>query len=259
MIEFALVAFLAQDESAEEIFKRIEKNILEADTLRIRFDYGTENRRLPDPECGAKRGGSWGTLVLKVGDMLIFEERACSGRLGEFQRRLVSDGSKLSQAYTFYKPDGTKSESSRPVEVPERDKPRNLSENVRVAFARAGSIGVKNIVWKVMESPKNHTPDARDLYRVSNFSKGREEGDKKSLSYKLTISRPALTPIGRMESSEIVTLWYEAKSFRLLKRSDYLEDQKEGATIVMLFDEYEEFVVNEPIPDNKFSVQPLSK
>src|SRR5206468_3393394 len=112
---------------------------------------------LPEPECGARRGGSWGTIVLKGDDRAFYEEWACSGG-NEVQTMKVANGERLYQIATVRQPDGS-TFKSRGVEEMECASPRGrVGENLRVAFARSGRSGVDWVLSMLLESTEKRTP-----------------------------------------------------------------------------------------------------
>lgn len=245
-------ASTAQDEdskeTAEEVFRKIGKAIDEANTLRVRFDWGGEGRYLPNKECGSRRGGSWGSIVLKASGRFIYEEWGCSGP-NEVQTTKISNGERICQASTVHQPDGTK-RKSRSEEKLERNTPKDLVENLRLVFLRVGSVGINWVLSGVMESPETYTPDYRELCRVSDFIKGVDGKGGAFVKYKLSTKSPE----GRQFSDSIVVLWYESKTYRLLKRAQYPNADYGKKDAIVWFDDYKEFAINEDFPDSRFTL-----
>ncbi len=234
-----------QEETAEDVFQKLEKTILESKTLTTQFDWGRDSRHLPDKECGARRSGSWGSIVLKDLGMVVFKEWGCSGP-NEILSARISNGGRICQMSTAHQPDGTK-RRSRAEDEKERDTPKGLGENLRVAFLRSGSRGAGWILSMVMESPESTTPDARNLFQVANLSKGVDTSGS-YLKYRLSTRSPS----GPDVHQSIITLWYEPKTYRLLKRSKCNEEDVGKKDAIVWFDEYEQFDLNAQVPDTNF-------
>ncbi len=235
-------------ESAEKAFSHIEKIMAEARTLRLRYDWGLKDRLTPDPRCGARRTGSWGSLILSEPSRLYYENWGCSGSHGEVQHVIASAGERISQGRLIHSYEGTKRKVLLQG-LPERDLPKDVSGNLRIAFARAGFMGVSNILGVITLDPGNQCPRSVDVYRVSDFGYGRSAKGNKCLTYKLSVSRDDGT-----QFQDIVSLWYDPNTYKPVSRSMYMfggTNHDERSRIVY-FEDYEELVLNEEVSDNKF-------
>lgn len=243
---------MTQAESAEDTFKKIEKTILEAKTLRISFDYGRPGCHAAIGECGARRGGKWGSLVLKAGNKVYFEEWACSGRDREVQEFVISDGVKMVNRALLHTPEGT-TKSNRPIAIPERTGPKDLDENLRIAFARSGQFGVHVLLGELVAAADATVTDARKAFTPSEWTHGAEEKGLKTLTYKLTVERMS----GKVKFEERRTIWYDPKTLRIAqhRKGEVGPDAGTEREIVYL-DVFEKFDVNPEIDDSRFCTDP---
>src|SRR5258706_160786 len=189
----ALLLFQAQ--TAEDTFQKIEESVSRAKCARVRFQW--EGMSGKEADCRVEASGC---VVLKQGNKVhlaaTITEKAQSSEL-----KVVSDGTSVK----------TKLGAKRTLESPT---PRNLEAGLRAALHRLGAMQAVLIAHKVCMMETGDQEEALDMGKkppLSEFKPGPDDGDSKTLTYKITPDGP--------NSVAEVKLWYAPDTYRLVKRT----------------------------------------
>lgn len=215
---------LLQDKSAEDTLKAIEESIGKAKTVGLKFKVEVT----PKGEGEDKKSDAEGSVLVKEGNKVLI---AMKGRQAgkEMEVLVVSDGSKLRIAFR---------DQGEP-----KDTPQNFKDWVSVSIARVGGAGTFGMVGLLGGGDKRPPPDLRELLQLSEVAHGENDGNARTLTYRVTYADANQT--------FDVRLWYEPKSLKLLKRTLAVKSRASQTDVVETYDDY---VLGADIPDEKFKL-----
>jgi WD40 repeat protein len=210
---FVIAAVLACQETAEDAFKKIEENVLSANTIRASWHEDQIKRR---GDADWKASGGVGRLILKQGNKVICADaRPVLGM--EHHIEFVTNGV---QAWSGGSPGG----AQPPVECP---------KNVEAQFRRM-LVHFYPLIF--LFNPA--TTDVAKAYQVSELKQGPDEGKIRTITFALLF----------MENSKFTEkLWYDPETHRILRREIIAPD---GRRYLISFDE---FTLGDDIKDELFS------
>jgi hypothetical protein len=220
-----ILGFL-DSQAALETFKKIDKKVEMAKTLRIRFKDTQEGTK-------SQRGDS-GILLLHSGDRASYSQDGSTG--SHFWS--VSDGVRVQNS----RPQMLYDEGiTGPVPIEIRPLPKDLGKNLKVLSSRAGFLlpGVAKSAFGALADP-----GLSKLLQVSRFRQGGADGQSNTLKYRLTV--------GESDSSFEVTLWYDPKSLQVLKRS--MASVRDDGTPLTMIETYDEFTLDADVDDGEFRI-----
>ena len=227
----ALPLLAAQEESAEQVFKKIEEAIKGAKTLSVKLE-GYVSAHASVRRSGLRRYGPntvHATLLLKEGDKARLSIRKPFRWEDE---RLVP----------FYS-DGTKAKCD--PDEGAWDAPKGINTFFRIAITRAGLSHLRTMMSRILsDEDLKKLPDPNTFLKVSDVKYGDDDGQAKTLTYKLKS--------GKGDEPILVRLWYDPKTYGLLKRT--LKGQ--GRDRSWIIETYKSFDMNGDIPDEKFTLPP---
>jgi outer membrane lipoprotein-sorting protein len=216
-----------QGESAEETFKKIEASIEKAKTISIAFTVdGKGAKEGPDRELKAK-----GTFLLKEGG--IFN---CSVKL-------MRQGQEEETTLVF---DGTRTSVRRDQGDPMlSDVPKAHRGSAITLLARLGAF-MSGLMPRGAGGPEE---DIKKVLEVKDFKAGEDDNEAKTLLFTAQINVPG----GARTPAFDCRLWYDPKTFKLFKRTITI---RQGTDVEgTMTESYTEYVINAPIPDEKFKVE----
>ncbi len=212
----AAAVLLLQDPSPEEVFRRIEKSLATAATVRVRYKT----------QCAVSHKGKVirnemsGLLLLKEGKRLFHRFKAQQDGK-EVETTTVSDGKWISLGSP---------------KTPIRTVPLHCS-NPRTAIAFGGHWGVIGLTNGMKET------DYSKILKASNFRLSEAEGEVRTLSYDLTADD--------VKATSKVTVWFNMKSLALSRQR---LDRQIGSNMLFFDERYEEFSLQSEIPDSTFAL-----
>jgi outer membrane lipoprotein-sorting protein len=247
---------LVQDKTAEEIFKKIEEMIEQADSISIRLKY----RMILDSGKGLPTKEEETTAVIllnKENKVVVSVEPSPMFDGGRSDMKVLSDGDRL-----VVTDESGKTASGTT--------PKSLGTGFKTILARMGYFGAQ---WLVPRSPRlpppviggqnpaklapkeEKDPDLkkfleRDLkkdFQITDLKAFTEDGEH-LLRYSLKQ--------GKGEALEM-TLWYDPKTYKPLKRRYVLAGL--GTLSIVQLETYVEFSTNADIPDEKFKLPEQKK
>jgi outer membrane lipoprotein-sorting protein len=233
MILLLTVALLLQEKTAEETFKTIEETITKAKTLRVKFEI---SRKIGEESADAS-----GTLLLKEGNKARLEVTVAFSNGALLKQIIVSDGTNVK----FTAPVGDDQ-----FALVQKKAPDYLLR----------SLYVTTLKLPLLDSSMMTTGSGEGLNDLSNYAAVREfkhgEADKEGnlLLYKGVLDFTGRGNFKNQAASFEVKLWYEPKTCIPRKRQLTL---KLGTVIGTTTETYEHFVLNEDIPNEKFSLTKL--
>jgi len=222
---FLFAVLFLQDEEAQETFKKIEERIGQAQSLRIKFHSGEDMFQ--------SRNKSSGVLLLQSGNRVRYTENPST----RSETWSVSDGQRVQSSRSRLYDEGI----TGPVPNGIAPVPRELEKNLKDLVSRAGCTlwGIASVACQ-----GKMNSDFSKWVRVSRFKSGENDGEAKTLSY--------LLEIGQKPRLFNVTLWFDPKSFELLKRKTVFE--MDGGNQVTVMETYDEFTFDAEIPDEMFTL-----
>jgi outer membrane lipoprotein-sorting protein len=195
MSPFLALCVLLQANPAEEVFKKIEESLNAAKVVRIHFVWNGTTKSDAEGKVDAK-----GDVLLKEGNrvnlMASVTERAQTSEL-----RIVSDGS-------------TVKSKLGPKRMIECETPEHFEAGLKKALQRLGAMQAVLIAHKICMLDPAEQEEALDLGKrppISDFRAGPDDGQWKTLTYKITPDGP--------DSVAEVRLWYLPEGYKLVKRT----------------------------------------
>jgi len=220
------VALLLQDKAAEETFNKIEEAIQKAKTLSFKYKFELAVN-------GQKRTTQGnGAVILKEGSKFNVTG-ALVGTGPKVGFELVSDGAKMVRA--------------RFGADPPTDLPSNMNRLMAIQIARLGV--AKAFFFPSVqdgEKDKKEETDLKNIFKMSGLKSGEDDQDGKTLTYTLKV----LHELGSAD----VKVWYDPKTFKLLKRTLGVREHLESPVGATLVETYEEFTLNVDVPDGTFTL-----
>jgi hypothetical protein len=207
---------------AEREFRRIERALLEAKSLRVRFQRSAE---LQDPNVGVEKVQTAGVLLLKEGSRMALTLREARGaeqpKTWAVEWRYTCDGSQ-SQAKLLVN-QGKQSLKNMPIP------PKDLNAKLALSLARE-SLAVPTSIFATA------LDDLQKRLDVSEFSKAVDASGQSVLRYR----------VGVYEAS----LVYDPRTLVPLKR---VLTCKGVGTFTEIYDECS---LDVPLPDEQFRILP---
>jgi outer membrane lipoprotein-sorting protein len=214
---FALLA-LGQEMNADETFRKIEETIRKAGTVAVRFSC--ESARRGDE----KKVSASGELLLKEGNKCSYRFHKKVPGEGEVSVSIVSDGT---TTQTRVNGALTREAATRDVQN------RRLS----MFLARSG-LFVYQLLPALFPGIRRGGP--LETLEIVDAAHGKEEDSARTVRYDLKVP-------GQEGPAIRVTLFYEARTFKPLKRVVTIED-------LTITETYESFVTDSDLPDEKFAL-----
>ncbi|GEM_PF-2941507 len=217
MLHLALVlGMAAQENQAEELFKKLEKKFAEAKSVTLGFKLDMVDKRTKEEE---KKSAVEGTIRAKSGDRFIMD---------------VTIRDKGEDDKFFARSDG-KTLRIRSGDRPEKEEkyPKGMSRFLTGATIRSG-------VFVLQSMGREEAPDPAEYLKVSDFSMN--EGGRvevKVVMYTLTVD-------GKKAS---VSLWLDTEKLVPVQRKVRIEGD-EGR--IMTFEEHYTKVSTDEVPDAEF-------
>ena len=225
-------------ETAEETFKKIEEAIEHANTISVRMIYQRGDSvlgKVDEEEQNQKIGC---TMLLKEGNKINISAQRSWIFTGPTDLSVISDGTRMHVTDAL---GITKSGES----------PKGLTAGFRTILSRVGYFGSQHHIPRGPTLAKDAEPDLKkfleeDLKQVFMASSFKAGGEKNQpwIKYVLRV---------RDEDAAQVTLWYDPKIFKPLKRHVSFSEPDLNFTITHT-ETYEEFTLNADIPDEKFKL-----
>lgn len=226
MTPLMAMLLLLQTESAEETFRKIGDAVRQATSVRVTFDWEGASRG----ELGGKVEAS-GAVLLKKGNranlIATVQEKGQTSEL-----RIVSDGTTVK----------TKLGAKRLLECAV---PKNFESGLRLALHRLGAMQAVLISHKVCMLDPSDQEEALDMEKkpaLSDFRFGPDDGDSRTITYKITPDGP--------ETTASIKLWYAPDTHRLVKRTITLKQTGES----VFTERYKEWSFDEELENEEFSL-----
>jgi outer membrane lipoprotein-sorting protein len=210
---------------AEKAFRKIEETIDKAKTMKVKFTLSLDEPRSDREE----KPSASGEYCVKEGNR-VFILLLDRGR----ESRIIADGTRMLM------PGG------RNGEVPEAAWPR-LGELMTTGFVRAGIVSLDFYCHRRPAAPGEEI-EIKKVLQVSDFKCGPDEREAKTITFNCSMAREF--------QSQAVSLTYDPKTYRLLKRTTAVAG---GAKVVSVVERYEEFILNADIPDDQFKLPETKK
>jgi WD40 repeat protein len=229
-----------QDKTAENAYRKVVESIGKAKTLSVKFQC-----EMTTVEEGKQiQATSSGFLRLKEGNRLTLVYKAfrsIDGKQPEF--RLVSSGAQMK--FTMALDPETQGGG-------QGDAPSEVAANLQAGLSRLGLglplIGLTAFVGHGEIPLARGVPDLVRNLEASEFKGGKGDGGALKITHLLRDKSPGIP-------AEVppftCTIWYEPRTFKVLKRSFSL---KQGPGEFKLVETYGEFVVNGAVPDAEFAL-----
>jgi outer membrane lipoprotein-sorting protein len=222
------LAFLLQEQNAQQTFQKIEESVEKAKTVQVKF---TGNIRGVGEAEGVKVTGS---IQIKEGNRIRYEVKTSLD--GQSQDLLVlSDGKRLSI-------------STNGREVQSQDVPNNLGSQLRTGICRSGVTLAIGLLPKGEPGEQVEGQNAKKLMEVADLKSETDANQGKIVAYRLVIPKA--------HNSSDVKLWYNSKTYQLLKRTS--ASKEDGVAQGELTETYDDFSLDVEIPDTRFEL-PLKK
>ena len=210
--------------SAEETFRKIEETIEKAKTLSIKFGRERETSHFSRKPLG---------VFLQSGKRAWYSEDVLSAT----ETWCVSDGTRVQCTRPHLYDEGI---LGRFKAYERGSASESLERNLKIMLSRAGfTMGLASIALE----PGQDLDFSKEL-AVSGFRFGEKNGMTNTLLYTLRA--------GKDSRPTEVTLWYDPKSLKLLKRKT-ADRLKDGRAITYI-ESYAEFTLDADIPDEKFKL-----
>ena len=211
------MALLLQQESAEQVYQKIESVLQTSGPLKIRYKMNSSNKYSDGTLRTTERVG---TILLKEGNKArieVKEATTCTVPHPRNEMLFISDGRRMRRTFVA---DG------KEIESRERDTPKNLSLLIAVALSREGD-------WSPLT---RFLMDRINLTGpLSHFEHGADDAGAKTIQFML--------------SGIKTRLWYDPKDYRIMKQT--WSPPSDGLTHVQTF---EEFKLHAEIPDETFAL-----
>ena len=239
-----LVAFALclQDKTAEEIFKKIQEQIEKAVTISVKFKFRMDGGIEKEPPLAS------GTILLKNTNKVNLSVQHGSDKSSV----IISDGQKVK-------------DRSNGGDWRENDAPKTLKGDLSAVLAGSG-IGFAVMFSNGRDQSGDNAESLKNVFKVSDFGTDADEKNAKTLTYKLKLTDK---PSGSLQY--LGKLWYDPKTYRLLKRTVIIKGEEgtlkfkvkdgegipnfEGEELTLSYTEtYEEFTLNADISDEKFKL-----
>ncbi len=237
MVLFLAAAFLLQDKTAEETFRKIEEAIDKAKTISIRMKYKLIL-------SSGKPGLDPAEMETKA--EILLNDRNMVQVIVDPNAMFVGGGDDLSVLS-----DGTHLRVVDPSdEVRIGDSPKSLTNGFKTILARTGYFGAQLFVprkdplalaRKEPDLKKFLEGDLKKKFEVLDLASGKDK-DGEWLTYTLGT--------GEKGDKPQMTIWYSPKTYSLLKRKLAIPFVADGQMIEI--ETYDEFLLNADIPDEKF-------
>jgi outer membrane lipoprotein-sorting protein len=215
---------LLQAQSAEETFKKIEEALNAATSVRVSFVWDGATKSDLQGKVDAR-----GNVLLKKGNrarlVASVTEKHQSSEL-----RIISDGSLIKSKLG-------------PKRMLECETPKHLEEGLKMALHRLGAMQAVLIAHKICMLDPADQEEALDLGKrppLSDFRAGEDDGDWKTMTYKITPDGP--------DSAAEVRLWYVADSYKLVKRTITLKRPSES----VFTEVYKEWTTGDELDNEEF-------
>jgi outer membrane lipoprotein-sorting protein len=204
MTPLVAACLLLQAPSAEETFKKIEESLNAAKSVRVTFVWDGATKSDQQGKVDAR-----GNVLLKEGNrarlVATVTEKHQSSEL-----RIISDGTMVKAKLG-------------PKRMLECETPRHLGAGMKMALHRLGAMQAVLIAHKICMLDPSEQDEALDLSKrppLSDFRAGEDDGDWKTMTYKIT-------PEGTDSAAE-VRLWYVPDTYKLVKRTITLKRPNES-------------------------------
>jgi len=203
-----------------ETFRKLENAVNQARTLTLRF---VSEYRRTDVSEKARQGS--GVLILKDD--------------GKFRMTCKPPPSKWAETLTFVS-DGATVELSGENPISRKSSPL-FKDSLGRLFVRRGFREAERVAYFYVLGEINEAAFATSS-SMTNLKRGPDDGDARTLSYEVA-------PFGCDESK--VTLWYDPKTFFILKRTT--ENARFGVWSSLLIETYE-VQPNADVPEDRFAL-----
>ena len=204
MSPFVAACFLLQAQSAEDTFKKIEESLNSAKCVRVTFVWDGATRADVQGKVDAR-----GNVLLKEGNRAsllasVTEKHQTS------ELRIISDGTTVKARLG-------------PKRMLECETPKHFEAGLKMALHRLGAMQAVLIAHKICMLDPAEQEEALDLSKrppLSEFKDGPDDGEWKTMTYKITPDGP--------DSAAEVRLWYAADTYKLVKRTITLKRPAES-------------------------------
>lgn len=204
------------DRTPQEILERIEHAFHQAKTITVHFSF----TQTPDPQALGDPARGSGVLLLKEGNRISLDLTTTFGGKEE-QHLFLSDGRRLFVYSTHTNPSVT-------------DAPKDVEAGFRAELTQSGILGAWTATQLFAAGNKPFT--------LAELKAGDDDKGLKTLLYKLNTNYPG-------DRRSEARLWYDPKSFRILKRTLHVLDRYDGFTLT---ENYDQLVLDADIPDEEF-------
>jgi tetratricopeptide (TPR) repeat protein len=225
---------LVQEDAAKETLKGIREAISSAKTVSVTFEI---DGSVTKPGAAATKLSGSGTILFKEGNKAAVRMKMLREK-GEQEFILVSDGKHL-------KHDAGEA-WNRLGKIDPKGEVRPLPESLNIVLEDAWASG--SLVQLAYETSGGGTEveglDVRKLEsptrpRVFEIKGGEDEGDNKTLSYKLDADNKVFD----------VRLWYDPRTKKPIKRTVRFKSEQEESAFT---ERFSEFALDAGISDDKF-------
>jgi len=218
--------FLLQAETAEEIFKKIAEAVTSAKSVRVHFQWDGATKADASGKVDAR-----GNVLIKEGNRVNLVA-SVTERSQTSELRIISDGK-------------TVKSKLGPKRLLESETPRHLEAGLKMALHRLGAMQAILIAHKICMLDATEQEEALDLSKrppLSDFRDGPDDGDWKTMTYKITPDGP--------DSAAEVRLWYTPETYKLVKRTITLKRPQES----VFTETYKEWTVDGELDNEEFSL-----
>jgi len=230
---------MAQSETAEQSFRKIEEAIEGAKTISIRMKYqrGGSVEGKADLEKENVKVGC--TILVREGNEVNISTESSWVFTSPTDLAVISNGNRMRTTDAF----GITKEGKSPT---------TLTASLKTILARPGFFAAQHFIPRGATLAKEAEPDLKNflekdqkkIFEVTNLRSG-GEGKDRWIRYALRVA-DGDAPIE-------VTLWYDPKTYKPTKRRVLLTLADLNATITHL-ETYDEFNLNGEILDDKFKL-----
>jgi hypothetical protein len=222
------------DTMAMSVLAKIEENLHDARTIRIR--YSSESTfTSADGTVGLQ---SKGMILLKDGDKFALTEEELS---------LTDDKNKSKTRKFQFVSNGKQMSLSLPMlDSKVRETPAGICRFVACCLPRLGAFGAQDIlrISYLGDGAEQRTNDPRNIYKLSDVKSTGRDGQMSTLTFMIAGNITKAVSIK-------VKLWYNPESRMLIKRRQETKSTNGDQTATVI-EVYDEFVLNRDIPDDDF-------
>ena len=226
MSSLLVACFLLQTESAEEIFKKIEESLSAAKCVRVHFVWDGATKTDTEGKVDAR-----GNVLLKEGNRVNLTA-SVTERTQTSELRIISDGK-------------TVKSKLGPKRMLESETPKRLEAGLKMALHRLGAMQAVLIAHKVCMLDPGEQEEALDLGKrppLSDFRAGPDDGEWKTMTYKITPDGP--------DSAAEVRLWYTSEGYKLVKRTITIKRPSES----VFTETYKVWSVDADVDNDEFTL-----